>query len=91
MYFFSSAGLISCKDVGFFEAFSCPWTPSPTFYKLLEIERDFKGKVSVVCYAVAIPLAFVNSWLACGLYVLVVVMWLIPDRRIERELTERTA
>ena len=40
-YFFSSAGLIACKDVGFFEAFSCPWTPSPTFYKLLEIERIF--------------------------------------------------
>jgi uncharacterized membrane protein len=55
------------------------------------VGRDVKGKVSVVCYAVAIPLAFVNSWLACALYVLVVVMWLIPDRRIERELTERTA
>jgi uncharacterized membrane protein len=55
------------------------------------VGKDFKGKVSVVCYAVAIPLAFVNSWLAGGLYVLVVVMWLIPDRRIERELTERTA
>ena len=55
------------------------------------VGKDFKGKVSLVCYAVAIPLAFVNSWLACGLYVLVVVMWLIPDRRIERELTERTA
>ena len=39
MYVFSSAGLIACKDVGFFEAFSCPWTPSPAFYKLLEIER----------------------------------------------------
>jgi uncharacterized membrane protein len=55
------------------------------------VGKDFKGKVSMVCYAVAIPLAFVNAWLACGLYVLVVVMWLIPDRRIERELTERTA
>ena len=55
------------------------------------VGKDCKGKVSLVCYAVAIPLAFVHSWLACGLYVLVVVMWLIPDRRIERELTERTA
>src|SRR5215207_6011904 len=53
--------------------------------------KDFKGKVSVVFYAVAIPLSFVNSWLACALYVLVAVMWLIPDRRIERELTETTA
>jgi uncharacterized membrane protein len=49
---------------------------------------DFKGKVSVVIYAVTIPLAFVRSWLACALYILVAVMWLIPDRRIERTLTQ---
>jgi uncharacterized membrane protein len=53
--------------------------------------KDFKGKVSVVFYAVAIPLSFVNSWLACGVYVLVAVMWLIPDRRIEQALTESAA
>lgn len=53
--------------------------------------KDFKGKVSVVFYAAAIPLAFVNSWLACALYVLVAVMWLIPDRRIEHALAEPTA
>jgi TMEM175 potassium channel family protein len=49
--------------------------------------RDFKGKASLVCYAVAIPLAFVNSWVAGVLYVLVAVMWLIPDRRLEKALT----
>ncbi|MGQ0551450.1 MAG: TMEM175 family protein [Armatimonadota bacterium] len=48
--------------------------------------RDFKGKVSVVIYLVAIPLAFVSSWLAVALYVLVAVMWLVPDRRIEKTL-----
>jgi TMEM175 potassium channel family protein len=48
--------------------------------------RDFKGKASLVCYAVAIPLAFVNSWVAGVLYVLVAVMWLIPDRRLEKAL-----
>jgi uncharacterized membrane protein len=48
--------------------------------------RDFKGKVSLVCYAVGIPLSFVNWWFACVLYVLVAVMWLIPDRRIEKTL-----
>lgn len=48
--------------------------------------RDFKGKVSVLIYFAAIPLAFVNAWLACGLYVLVAVMWLIPDRRIEKTM-----
>ncbi|MEH2067414.1 MAG: TMEM175 family protein [Nostoc sp.] len=49
--------------------------------------RDFKGKISVVFYAVAIPLAFLNSWLACVLYILVAVIWLIPDLRIEKTLT----
>jgi uncharacterized membrane protein len=52
--------------------------------------KDFKGKVSVVFYAAAIPLSFVNSWLACALYVLVAVMWLIPDRRIEQTLAHPT-
>jgi uncharacterized membrane protein len=48
--------------------------------------RDFKGKVSVLIYAVAIPLAFAKPWLACALYILVAVMWLIPDRRLEKTL-----
>ncbi|PSB21138.1 hypothetical protein C7B65_04140 [Phormidesmis priestleyi ULC007] len=52
----------------------------------IAIGRDSKGKVSMVPYAVAIPLAFINSWFACALYVLVAIMWLIPDRRIERTL-----
>jgi uncharacterized membrane protein len=47
---------------------------------------DFKGRISIVIYLVAIPLAFVGSWLAFGLYVLNAVMWLIPDRRIEKTL-----
>jgi uncharacterized membrane protein len=52
--------------------------------------RDIKGKVSLVFYAVAIPVALVNSWLACGLYVVVAIMWLVPDRRIEEAVTRRT-
>jgi uncharacterized membrane protein len=52
--------------------------------------RDFKGKASVVFYVLAIPLSFVSAWLACALYVLVAIMWLIPDRRIERKLSEST-
>lgn len=48
--------------------------------------RDFKGKLTIVIYVVAINLAFVKSWIACLLYVLVTVMWLIPDRRIEKAL-----
>jgi uncharacterized membrane protein len=48
---------------------------------------DFTGKISMVIYAVAIPLAFVRPWLACLIYFGVAVMWLIPDRRIERKIT----
>ncbi len=47
---------------------------------------DFKGKISMVIYLLAIPLAFVRSWLACAFYVLVAVMWLVPDRRIEKTI-----
>src|SRR5947207_14225327 len=50
--------------------------------------EDFKGKISVVIYLIAIPLALVKSWLACALYVLVAVMWLVPDRRIERTIEQ---
>jgi uncharacterized membrane protein len=53
------------------------------------VGHDVKGKISVVCYALAIPLAFVQAWLACGLYVLVAVLWLVPDRRIEQMLTQQ--
>ena len=52
------------------------------------VNRDVKGKLSLVLYLIAVPLAFVSSWLAGGLYVLVAVMWLIPDPRIERTLAE---
>lgn len=46
--------------------------------------NDFKGKVSVVIYGVAIAAAFYQGWLAMLLYVLVAIIWLLPDRRIER-------
>jgi uncharacterized membrane protein len=45
--------------------------------------RDFKGKISIVLNIAAILLAFVNPWLAYGIYVLVALIWLIPDRRME--------
>ena len=47
------------------------------------IGSDFKGKVSLVAYASAIPLAFVNEWLSMGLYFAVAALWFLPDRRIE--------
>jgi uncharacterized membrane protein len=52
------------------------------------IGRDLKGKVSPVLYAVAIPSAFLSRWLAGALYVAVAIIWLVPDRRIERVLLE---
>jgi uncharacterized membrane protein len=47
---------------------------------------DFKGKISIVCYLAAVALALRWPMAACGLYVVVAVMWLVPDRRIERTL-----
>ena len=48
---------------------------------------DWKGKLSPIIYAVAIPSAFWSPWLAQALYVSVALLWLVPDRRIERQLT----
>ncbi|MGA9997788.1 MAG: TMEM175 family protein, partial [Pyrinomonadaceae bacterium] len=49
---------------------------------------DFKGKISPVFYLAAILLAFVQPWISCALYVIVAIMWLVPDRRIEKTLTQ---
>jgi uncharacterized membrane protein len=49
---------------------------------------DRKGKVSQLMYAIAIPAAFWSQWLAGALYVLVAVLWLVPDQRIERIMAE---
>ena len=49
---------------------------------------DFKGRISIVLYLCAVPLAFVNAWIAGTIYVLVAVIWLIPDPRIERRLAK---
>ena len=53
------------------------------------IGGDWKGKMSPVIYGLAIPLAFWSQWISLGLYVLVALVWLVPDRRIERVLAER--
>lgn len=53
------------------------------------VGSDVKGKISPVLYFVPIPCAFVYQWIAGGLYVAVAIMWLIPDRRIERVLEAR--
>jgi uncharacterized membrane protein len=50
------------------------------------IGRDFKGKLSPILYAAAVPLAFFDPRISQALYVLVALMWLVPDRRIVRAL-----
>ena len=52
------------------------------------VGKDRKGKLSMVLYLVAIPLAFVNQWISDGIYVLVALIWLVPDRRIESKLDQ---
>ena len=46
--------------------------------------KDIKGKISPIFYIAGIALAFVNPWLAIAIYILVAVIWLVPDRRIEK-------
>jgi len=53
------------------------------------VGSDRKGMLSLVCYVLAISLAFVNQWISDMLYVFVALIWLIPDRRIESKLNER--
>ena len=53
----------------------------------LAVGRDTKGKLSPLLYLLAIGAAFVRPWLADALYFLVALIWLIPDRRIERAMT----
>jgi uncharacterized membrane protein len=48
------------------------------------VGADLKGRISPVLYVAGIALAFVNPWLSIALYVLVAIIWLVPDRRIER-------
>ena len=53
------------------------------------IGTDWKGKLSPLCYLAAIPLAFVSVWISDGLFIFVAILWLVPDRRIERVLAGR--
>lgn len=50
------------------------------------IGNDFKGKVSLALYVAGIALAFFAPWPAYGLFAVVALIWLVPDRRIERVL-----
>ncbi|MBI5648327.1 MAG: DUF1211 domain-containing protein [Ignavibacteriae bacterium] len=51
------------------------------------VGRDWKGKASVILYAVAIGIALVQPLMADAIYIIVAVMWLVPDRRIEKQMS----
>jgi uncharacterized membrane protein len=55
----------------------------------LALGSDLKGKTGPLLYALGIGLAAVNRWLSVAIYVIVALMWLIPDRRVERALAAR--
>lgn len=50
------------------------------------VGRDYKGKISPIVYALSIPLAFFSEWLAEACFIGVALLWLIPDRRIEKAM-----
>ena len=50
------------------------------------VGKDWKAKFSLILYAAAVGLSFVNQWIADAIYVTVTVMWFIPDPRIEKQL-----
>ena len=52
------------------------------------VGNDWKGKLSPILYFLAIPLAFLNPWISIAVYTFVALIWLIPDRRIERVLAD---
>ena len=50
------------------------------------LRRDFAGIASPILYLIAIPIAFYNQWISDALYVFVATLWIIPDKRIERNM-----
>jgi uncharacterized membrane protein len=52
------------------------------------VGRDLKGKISPVLYVIAIAGAFLDTWISRAVYISVALIWLIPDRRIERILLD---
>jgi uncharacterized membrane protein len=51
------------------------------------VGRDLKGKVSPLLYCIGIALSFADRWLGLAVYVVIALMWLVPDRRVERAMT----
>jgi uncharacterized membrane protein len=54
----------------------------------IALGKDWKGKISLVLYIIAIPLASINAWLAFSIYIAVAIMWFVPDQRFEKKSAE---
>jgi uncharacterized membrane protein len=55
------------------------------------VGKDWKGNISIIIYAVAIAFSWVNSTVSFALYILVAMMWFIPDKRIEKKIIQKEA
>jgi len=81
-------GVLLCSAIAYFILVRALLASPGNEVLAAALGSDFKGRISIVVYVVAISLAFVRAWAGFLLYVLVAVMWLIPDRRIERNIVE---
>lgn len=52
------------------------------------VKDDKKGKISLICYSLGIPMAFVSTWISGILYLIVALLWIVPDKRIENEINK---
>jgi uncharacterized membrane protein len=52
------------------------------------VQKDKKGKTSLCCYILAIPMAFISPWISGLLYIIVALIWITPDKRIEKQINK---
>jgi uncharacterized membrane protein len=50
------------------------------------VGKDYKGKLSIVIYIIGLILSFINPWIAISCYIFVAIIWVVPDRRIEKNI-----
>ena len=51
------------------------------------VGKDLKGIISIIVYVIAVPFSFIASFISYALYILVAIMWVIPDKRIEKNIS----
>jgi uncharacterized membrane protein len=81
--------VLLCAAIAYYILQNCIIAEQGPHSKLaLSIGKDWKGKLSPVLYAIAIAISFFQSRVASGIYVLVALLWFVPDKRIERVVNE---